>query len=195
MDMTINNISFRAKLGKNVLKQVSKEFNNDKTKIAKYEKMFDDVFAQNIDKNTVVDINKDMNFVYSNDLFPVVKYQSKSKLLARKDIAKSLINECSREISYSEHNLFKVIVSKSLKSKKDFQPIQQKAEYLSNKRSKKAFNETIAIAKRLLKENPDSELTNSEFSYMSNKMLQEEAETPGTELYDLVHNFGGLTFG
>ena len=63
MDLTINNdISFRAKLGKNLLKQINKEFGHDKIRMNKYVQLFDDTFASNIDKETVIDINKKRNF-------------------------------------------------------------------------------------------------------------------------------------
>ena len=33
-----------------------------------------------------------------------------------------------------------------------------------------------------------------EFDYMNMVILEEEAKTPGTDLYNLINNFGKLTF-
>ena len=110
-----------------------------------------------------------------------------------KNIAKTLINECSKIFSSGENDLFKIIISKYSNKGYDIQKLKNSANNLiKNSNSKKYFLENLQIAERLKKENPKSALTGDEFLYMQNKIMQEEAETPGTELYDLVHNFGKL---
>ena len=188
MDITINDISFRAKLGKNILKKVNKEFCGDKTRVEKYVQLFDDTFISNIDKETVVDINKNKNFVFSNNSFPDVKYQHYSKMKKTNSIAKALINECSKVFGGGEGSLFKIIICKYMNKGVEPQKLRQFADkVLTNAKSKESFLEKIKVAERIKKDYPDSKFSPDEFDYVQNVMMQEEAETPGTELYKLIH--------
>lgn len=187
MDITINNLSFRAKLGKNILKKVNKEFYGDKTKVEKYLQLFDDTFISNIDKETVVDINKNKNFVFSNNSFPNVKYQHYSKVREVNNIAKVLINECSRIFVGGESSLFKIIICKYMNNGVEPQHLRQLADkVLTNAKSKESFLEIIKVAERIKKDYPDSKFSSDEFDYFHNVIMQEEAETPGTKLYELI---------
>ena len=64
----------------------------------------------------------------------------------------------------------------------------------SNEKTKNRFSENIYLAKRIKQQFPKSELRDFEFDYMDILVMKEEAETPETELYNLVHNFGGLNW-
>ena len=195
MDISTNELPFQAKLGKNIIKKINREFNYDKTRTDKYARLFEDTFASNIDIETVIDINKNNNFVFSSNHFPSIKYQYISKLRTNKNIAKILINECSKIFSSGENDLFKIIISKYLNKGYDIQKLKKIVNNLIiNTSSKKHFLENLQIAERLKNENPNSALTKDEFLYMQNKIMQEEAETPGTELYNLIHDFDKLDF-
>lgn len=190
MEITVKDMSFRAKLGKNIIKQVNREFNNDKTKLDKYTHLFEDAFASNIDKETVVDINKNRNFVFSNNNFPDVKYQHSIKMKKTDSMAKALINECFKLFGEGEYGLFKVIICKYANKNTDFHKLEQYAESIINSKSRESFLEKIKVAERFKKEYPDSKISREGFDYMQNIIMQEEAETPGTKLYNLIHNFG-----
>lgn len=195
MDITINDMSFRAKLGKNILKKVNKEFCGDKTRVEKYAQLFDDTFASNIDKETVVDINKNNNFVFSNNNFSDVKYQYFSKMRETGSIAKTLINECSRVFGGGESSLFKIILCKYMNKGVEPQKLKQIADKVfTNTKSKESFSEKVKIAERIKKDYPDSKFTQDEFDYVQNIIMQEEAETPGTELYKLIKNLESSDF-
>ena len=64
------NITFQAKPGSKLLKSVKKEFHGDKERTRKFAGLFEDTFTNNTDKNTVIDINKNKNLIFSNNLFP-----------------------------------------------------------------------------------------------------------------------------
>ena len=188
MDITINNLSFRAKPGKNILKLVNREFNNDKTKLNKYVRLFEDTFESNLDKETVVDINKNRHFVFSNNSFPVIKYQHSSKMKVSNSYAQTFINECSRIFGSGEIDLFKVIIRKHLNNGNSTEGLKQLAKKILNPKSREYFDEYIKVAERIKKEFPDSKISKEEFDYIQNIIMQEEANTPGTEMYKKVHS-------
>lgn len=194
MDIANNNISFQAKLGNNILKKVNKEFCGDKLRVDKYVQLFEDTFASNIDKETVIDINKYDKLFFSHTAFPNVKYQNNSKVLVKNSFAKTLINECSRTFGGSERDLFKIIIIKYLNKGLGIQKLIQSADKISNPKSKESFFDSIKVAQRLEKEYPNSKITRKEFDYMQNIIMQEEVETPGTKLYELIHNLDSLKF-
>ena len=73
-----NNISFQAKVGKNALKTVKNECHSD-NRVAKFKQLFEVTYAKNIDENTVVDLDKNNNYIFSHTAFPKIKYKSKQK--------------------------------------------------------------------------------------------------------------------
>ncbi len=192
MDITINDLSFRAKLGKNIIKKINKEFNYDKIRTDKFAQLFEDTFVSNLDKETVVDINKKRNFIFSNTNFPEVKYQHIFKITETGSVARTLINECSRLFGEGENSLFKVIIGKYLSNGKSPEELKELAKNIITPKSKKSFLEKFKVAERIKKEYPDTKYSKDEFTYIENLMLQEEAETPGTELYNLVHSLDKL---
>ena len=62
-----NNISFQAKIGNNALKTVKNECYSDK-RVAKFKQLFEDTFAKNIDENTVVDFDKNNNYICPSEV-------------------------------------------------------------------------------------------------------------------------------
>ena len=186
MDLKIDDTSFRATPGKNILKKINKEFGGDKTRVSKYVQLFQDTFVLTLDKETVVDVNKNNNFIFSNKNFPHIKYQHRSNMRAANSIAKTLINECSKIFGNGENSLFRIVISKSLNKGVGFRELEQAAQKISNPKSREYYIENVKIAKRLKKEYPKTKFSSEEFDYMQNKMLQEEAETPGTKLYELI---------
>ena len=153
MDITINDLSFRAKLGKNIIKKINKEFNYDKIRTDKFAQLFEDTFVSNLDKETVVDINKKRNFIFSNTNFPEVKYQHIFKITETGSVARTLINECSRLFGEGENSLFKVIIGKYLSNGKSPEELKELAKNIITPKSKKSFLEKFKVAERMSKPN------------------------------------------
>ena len=70
----------------------------------------------------------------------------------------------------------------------------QSQAVFTNTKSKESFSEKVKIAERIKKDYPDSKFTQDEFDYVQNIIMQEEAETPGTELYKLIKNLESSDF-
>ncbi len=195
MEIQANNISFKARIGTNTIKSLKKEFNGDKTKIAKFEQLFQDTFAKNLDDNTIIDLDKSNNYIFSHTQFPKIKYKTNQKLVFKKSLSNSLIQECPKIFAGIENKMFRTIIARSIKNGKSFEQLEDIVQKIfKNEKSKKYFLQNMNIAKRIKKECPNSKLKDFEFDYMNIKIMEEEAKTPGTEMYNLIHNFGGLTF-
>lgn len=195
MDISSSNISFQARVGENALRIVNNEFGGKLERVKKFEQLFADTFVKNIDEGTIVDLDKNNNYVFSHTGFPKIKYKSEKRPYFKKTLAESLLQECSKVLGNIEYKMFRVIISKSIKYGKTFEELENEAQKLfKNEKSKNYFLENLNIAKRIKKEYPASQLKDYEFDYMNNLIMQVEADTPGTELYNLMHNFGGLSF-
>ena len=187
-----NNISFQAKIGSNALKTIKNECPSNK-QVAKFKQLFEDTFAKNIDENTVVDLDKNNNYIFLHTAFPKIKYKSKQKPIFKKSFLNSLLQECPKTLTNLEIKMFRTIISKYIKLGITFDKLENFAyEILKNKKSREHFLENLNLAIRIKNKNPKSQLKNFEFEYMMNKVMEEQANTPGTDLYDLVHNFSGL---
>ena len=182
------NISFQAKVGKNLINQAKKEFNYNQVKVDKFEKMVENTFKNNVDENFVIDIDKNKNLVFSHLALPSVKYMFKRAYSTNGSIALSVINECSKNVAYGEFMLFKNIISKLHKDGKNIDEISKFSENLERENSKTSFSKLISIAKMIKEENPKSRLTNDEFELMSMKKAEEEMKMDGTELNNLIKN-------
>ncbi len=195
MDISSNNISFQARVGKNALKIVKNECHGDKNSVAKFQRLFEDTFAKNLDENTVVDLDKNNNYVFSHSFYPKIRHKSLKNMVFKKSFANSLIQECPKTLRSIETKMFRTIIAKSIKSGKTFDELENFAQIiLKNEKSREYFLENLNLAKRIKKEYPKSKLKDFEFDYMMNVVLEEQANIPGTEMYNLVHNFGGLSF-
>ena len=95
----------------------------------------------------------------------------------------------SKIISRIETNLFRDIVVKSLKQGKSVQDLYIEANKIENNKSKKNFLDNLNLAELIIKENPNSELTKDDFDFMNIKLMEKEANIPGTDLYNLIHSF------
>ena len=195
MDIRTNNISFQAKVGENALKIVQKEFDGDMSRVKKFEQLFEDTFVKNLDKDTIVDLDKDNKYVFSHAGFPKIRYTSCAGYIFKKSVSNSLLQECPKTLAYIEEEMIRTIVSQSIKSGMSFEKLENLGrKVFSNEKTKNCFYENIYLAKRIKQEFPKSELRDFEFAYMQTLVMEEEAETPGTELYNLLHNFGGLNW-
>lgn len=166
----INIINFKAKPGNRLLKQVTKEFNGDKMRVNKYIKLFEDTFENVTDKNTIIDIDKDKNYIFSNIKFPNIKYCYTSNLVSVKLISQKLINECSKTISNGELMLFRNIISKIHSKDKSLKCIEERTK--TEKFSKK-FKEQLGLAEKILEKNPHSKLTSVEFDAVDMEIVKE----------------------
>ncbi len=190
-----NNISFQAKLGNNVQKILKKEFKNDKNKLARFEKLFEDAFTKNLDNGTIIDLDKNNQYVFSHVGYNKIKHKTNISPVFKISYSYSLLQECPKTLARIENKMFRTIISKSINAGEIFENLQKKAEHLfTNQKSLKEFIENISVAKRLKQKFPKSKLKDFEFDYMTNIMLEEEANKPGTDLYNLIHNFGGLSW-
>ena len=196
--MKINdNISFQGKPGPLVINYAQKEFGGDLQRVKKYANLFDSTFSANIDKNTVVDLNSDNKYIFSNTNFPGIKYISDVMINIKtnvessfkNNILQSLLMECPKIISRIETNLFRDIVVKSLKQGKSVQDLYIEANKIENNKSKKNFLDNLNLAELIIKENPNSELTKDDFDFMNIKLMEKEANKPGSDLYNLIHSF------
>lgn len=195
MDIRNSNISFQAKVGKNALKIVKKEFNSDMKRVKKFEQLYDDTFAKNLDKDTVVDLDKNNKYVFSHAGFPQIPYKSPESFTFKKSVWNSLLQECQITLVNIENKMLRTIISKSIKSGMSFEQLENYGyKVFSSEKTKNRFSENIYLAKRIKQKFPKSELRDFEFDNMSILVMEEEAETQGTELYNLVHHFGGLNF-
>ena len=195
MDIQTNNISFRAKVGENALKIVKKEFDGDMSRVKKFEQLFEDTFVKNIDKDTVVDLDKNNKYVFSHVGFLQIPYESTESYIFKKSVSNSLLQECPKTLANIENKMLRAIISKSIKSGMSFEKLENLGrKVFSNEKTKNRFSENIYLAKRIKEKFPKSELRDFEFDYMQTLVMEEEAETQGTELYNLVHNFGGLNW-
>ena len=191
---TVNNITFQAKPGKNVLNIAKKKYKYSPDRLEKFIKLYADTFAKNIDENTVVDLSKDNKYIFSNKIFPNIKYFSDIALEIKEDLLQSFVQECPKTLARIERNMFKNIISKSVKQGVSFQDLAKRAESIKNNDCKKDFLRNLNAAERIKKENPNSQLTSIEFDAMSCKLMEEEANTPGTALYETIHNLIKLSF-
>lgn len=195
MEICNNNIAFEARVGKNALKILKNDFGGDTDKVAKFEHLFDDTFSKNIDNGTVVDVDKSGNYVFSHSEFLKMKHKTTEKPVFKKSFANSLLQECPKTLARIENKMFRTIISKSINSGKSFEDLENIAQKVfKNEKSKNNFLENLSVAKRIKKEYPKSKLKDFEFDYMNMVILEEEAKTPGTDLYNLINNFGKLTF-
>ena len=183
------NLSFNAQIGDNLLKSINDEFCNNTTKIAKFKNLFDTTYRNVVDESTVIDINSERRYLLSHEFFPDISLILRQHVLKERPLAEAIIVECPKTFGWGENLLFKKIIREKLKQF-DFQELESIAEVaIKNDKNRKYFLEIIECARRIISENPSSELSDSEFEIMENKILQEKFETPGTEEYEMVNSW------
>ena len=189
------NISFCAIPGKNLLKSVEREFNGEQTKVKKFIGLFNITYADTVEKNTVIDIDKNKNYVLYNLNFPKVKHKPRAHLADGKSIAEAMITECPKVFGWGEQLLFQDVVRKSIKNGIPLEELEITVKQkFHEQKSQQQFLDIIKCAKRIQKENPKSKFTDIEFEIMDNKIGQEEINTPGTPLYELAHSILKLSW-
>ncbi len=174
------NITFQAKPGSKLLKSVKKEFHGDKERTRKFAGLFEDTFTNNTDKNTVIDINKNKNLIFSNNLFPDMKYCYKTTLSSDKSLAQSMLNECPKTMARGEVALFRHIISKLFLKDKNFDKIDKIVQSVN---INPKFIENLSTAKKIIAENPTSELSSIEFDVMNMKTAEAELKEISTHIF------------
>ena len=187
--MINNNITFRAKPGARIINCAKKEFGNNPQKIEKYINLYSNTFSANLDKNTIVDLSKDNKYIFSHENFSGIKYVSNAVLDIKSDMLQSLLQECPKTLARIEDKLFRTIISASIKQGKSIQDLYAAAAKIINDKSKKHFLDNLNLAELIIKENPNSKLSDWDFDNMNIKLMEKEANTPGTDLYNLIHSF------
>ena len=167
----LNNISFQATPGKNLIKKVTKEFNGSVDKTDKFITLFEKAFKTNLDSNTIVDINKHYNYILSNTNFPNIKYCIPSYPSSNQLTAQRVLNECSKTFTHGELSLFRNIISKSYQKTKSLNVIRTQAQ---NTKINDRFFSQLALAEKIISKNSDSKLSNIEFDSME---MEESAQT------------------
>ena len=171
------NTSFCAVPGKNLLEQVNREFNGDSARMKKFKDLFDITYADTVEKNTVIDIDENQNYVLYNLNFPMVEYKPKYYPREEKTIAETIITECPRTFGSGEELLFQEIIRKSLKDGITLEELEYTVKKLiPERKGQQKFLGVIKCAKIIQSESPESELTEAEFEIAANKILQETVD-------------------
>ena len=171
------NINFGAKFGPNLRATLLKnDFGGSKQKLAEFEDTFSKNFEEWLEENTILELRKGGKFEISNPAFP--NHRIIFNLVARaKTLSERLLNAHYLNFNYNECKLFKQIISKEVKKGKTLDELQAIANSkLTAGQRREYFNDFIGFAKRIKEENPNSELTELEFSEMSNRAMRELLE-------------------
>ena len=180
--------TFNAKIGPGLLKQVEHEFNNNKEKVNKFVELFEVVHSDTLDINTVVDVNSANHYTISHLSFPDIFCTLREGIHdSNKPISDKLINECPRVFGWGELLLYQEI-TRNIVNKMSFDNFE---EFVKNNiktpKNQRKFLEVIECAKRLLQKDHDAELTDIDFEIMSNTILNEKINMPGTDEYEQIH--------
>ena len=169
-----DNLSFQAKFGPNLKSTLlKKDFGGSKQKLAEFEDTFSKNFEEWIEENTILELRKSGKFEISNPAFPGHKIIF-SLVSRAKTLSEQLLNAHYLNFNYNECKLFKQIISKEVQKGKTLEELQSIASSkLTAGQRREYFNDFIDFAKRIKAENPESELTELEFSEMSNRTMLE----------------------
>ena len=191
-----NNISFSAIPGPEVLRRVGKDCGGNETRIKKFKEVFNATFIDDLDENTVVDVDKRKKFIFSHLKFPNILYNSKQKLDEGRgtDFQSSMIMACPVTLKKLEHKMIRKIIADSVNSGINFQELNKSVEAnIENRKTKKYFLDNIKIAQRIKENNPKSKLTFDEFDEMEMIIFDELSRIPGTPEYKMLHDDIKLT--
>ena len=173
-----SSISFNARLGAKLKATLLKnDFAGDIMRLEKFEKLFHDTFEKNIDTNTVVNVTTKGRFKLSNLIAPKIAYPVRLYSAKGKPLSQRILNECSKVYANTEYRLFQKIISTRVHEGKPIEQIAKLGEKLDAHR-RPYFMDLIGTASRILKENPNSKLSEYDFSDMINIQLREIIETP-----------------
>jgi len=187
---SIHSISFKAIPGTEVIRRAAQEYGGDTARVNKFTALFKTTFADNLDSRTVVDVDKNERYIFSNINFPNIFYKSGKKLDRGRGInfSNSVIMACPKVLSTIEHKMIRTIIRKCLKSGISQEKMTQIAESnIENASVKKYFLDNLNIARRIIEKNPKSKLTFREFNEMEMIIFDELASIPGTPEYKIAH--------
>ncbi|MBR6723548.1 hypothetical protein IKL64_08845 [bacterium] len=168
------NINFGAKFGPNLRATLLKsDFGGSKQKLNELEDTFSKNFEEWIEENTVLELRNNGKFELSNPAFP--KYKVIFNLVSSaKTLSEKLLNAHYLNFNYNECKLFKQIISKEVKKGKTLEELKAIAETkLVAGQRREYFKDFLEYAQRIKAENPESELTELEFSQMGDRILRE----------------------
>ena len=173
-----NSIRFEARLGPNLRQYLLvNEFGGNVSKVEKFERIFDKTFSENMDKNTVIERKPNGKFFLFHPNFNGIKIPLKISIKEGKTLAQHLLNECSVAYGRAEYVMFQRFIAARVKKGESLDVIDKSSKFLGRKR-KPYFTDLIETAKRILAENPKSELDELDFSNMINIQMREIIETP-----------------
>lgn len=170
------NIQFKARAGKNLLKYVCQnDFGNDKTKTDRFAKLFEQAFADITEDSTIIDIDRNKNMIFSNSLFPKIKYTDTSAIVkSYKNLAKNILNSCTTVILRGEYALFKNIIIKKINLGKSVEEITKFVEQnFKNHKKLENFLEILHLAERAKNEFPNQKLNSYTLEYIGMKVAEE----------------------
>jgi hypothetical protein len=139
---------------------------DDKDKVEK-------AFENTTDNSTVVDIDKNKNLIFSNSLFPRIKYNYSAWLKYSKSVAKELVNSCTATIARGERMLFKHIIASEINAGKSFEELFNSAQNFTNPERQNVFLNILSTARRAKVEHPQQKLDISLIDYMDMKIAEE----------------------
>lgn len=176
-------LSFKARPGTKVLNKVSKEYQGNKAKIDKFKYLFEIAHDKYTNKNTIIDVDKKGNLIYSNDSFPNIKYCYKIDNINNLPLSERLINECSKIIATGESDFFHHTILQLLKSGVSISELKTKAK---NEQLGKTFSNLLYLAEKILQDEPKSKLTKLEFDIMQMKINDEKIKNINGNIVDII---------
>ena len=184
-----NSISFNARLGKNLkVFLTQEEFCQNKEKTKDFERLFHDTFEKFIDNNTVLERNNYGKFYLYNLGLKGVKVPIKIYEKEGQSLAQRLLNKCYVAYSRAEYVLFQKYISSHILKGQSLEEIKMVGENMLDKKRKPYFLDLIETSSRILRENPNSKLTELDYSNMINIQIQEIVNT--ATFQKLIKSFG-----
>lgn len=187
-----DNLSFQAKLGPNLKTTLlKKEFGGDKSRLKKFEDVFEKTFSECLEENTVLEMTAKGRFELHNSIFP--KFKVPFRLMSHEPgLVQKILKTHPLNFNYNECSLFRRIISKEVKRGVSLDHLENIAnEKFAKTERLEYFLDFTHQARRILKENPVSELTDLEFSEMSNRELRELLED---ESNGIMERLRGIKF-
>ena len=180
-----DNLSFQARLGNNLRTTLlKKEFGGNKAHLKKFEDTFEKLFDEVLEKDTVLEMTTKGRFELSHPTFP--KYKIPFKLMSHEqNLLDKIMKTHPLNYNYNECSLFKKIISKEVKRGVSLEHLNNiVSEKFAQSERQEYFFDFTRQAKRILEENPEAELTNLEFSEMSNREIRELLEDESNGIMD-----------
>ena len=165
--------TFQARPGKQLTKLIRREFGGDEAKITKFESLFDRVYTD-LDTNTIIDIDKNERYVFSNSSFPDISYCYGRKLVP-KPLTEVVIAECPKTFAYGQLLLFRNIVKILSERKISLEEIEKMGfERITNQKASKTFMKTIKTAKWIKENMSKTKLNQVDFEVADNIIATEK---------------------